>query len=570
MAIIDGLVSYWKLDDNSDTNVVLDAHGDNPGTVVNDQNNYSSEQSTGTAKIVRAFALDGDNDYVNVADNPSFNITDNLSVFVWMKEDILERSTFLVDKYATDKREWALRKGEGAGNEDEIEITFGDASGDFLGGWQTTTSTIAATGTWYHVGFTFSSGTVIIYINGVARTSEVSRGSVPAVLYNGDAPVRIGQGGTGQDNPFDGTIDEVGIWNRVLDTDEITALYNGGSGLAYPFEVPPLSLSGLIAAQSTVTGDVDSIKVLQGSLTGQSISSAEIKSTKVITGLSEGQSGVTGNLQWLQELAGSVGAQSSSAGNIISAKILAGLIEAQSSVAGDIIVAGIFSLGGSIAAQATLTAELKEISSLSGLIEAQSSAVGNIIIVTPFLSLGGLIAAQSNVPQALLKATKGLSGSISAEAVLSGDIFAIKELVGLIAAQSDVLPAGLTPEIPVILFPTLIAKPSVSDFTQEAEDFVDRSRPGDGMLLQKTRTLAGPILYRVRYSLMSNTDKEKLETWERDECSYGGRRFKWIHPSTGKTYVAILLNPISYTIHPRSKGDIWRIYIRVATIYEAL
>jgi len=36
---------------------------------------------------------------------------------------------------------------------------------------------------------------------------------------------------------FDGNIDEVGIWDRILTTDEITELYNAGAGLAYPFTV---------------------------------------------------------------------------------------------------------------------------------------------------------------------------------------------------------------------------------------------------------------------------------------------------------------------------------------------
>jgi hypothetical protein len=35
--------------------------------------------------------------------------------------------------------------------------------------------------------------------------------------------------------PFDGLIDEVGIWSRVLTAAEIAILYNGGSGITFPF-----------------------------------------------------------------------------------------------------------------------------------------------------------------------------------------------------------------------------------------------------------------------------------------------------------------------------------------------
>ena len=34
---------------------------------------------------------------------------------------------------------------------------------------------------------------------------------------------------------FAGTIDEVGVWGRVLSASEVTALYNSGAGVAYPF-----------------------------------------------------------------------------------------------------------------------------------------------------------------------------------------------------------------------------------------------------------------------------------------------------------------------------------------------
>ena len=36
-------------------------------------------------------------------------------------------------------------------------------------------------------------------------------------------------------NKFDGNIDEVGVWKRKLTSGEISALYNNGNGLAYPF-----------------------------------------------------------------------------------------------------------------------------------------------------------------------------------------------------------------------------------------------------------------------------------------------------------------------------------------------
>lgn len=53
-------------------------------------------------------------------------------------------------------------------------------------------------------------------------------------LTNTDNPqdwLNIGNNPTGAEW-FNGKIDELSVWDRVLTTDEITALYNGGSGLA--------------------------------------------------------------------------------------------------------------------------------------------------------------------------------------------------------------------------------------------------------------------------------------------------------------------------------------------------
>ncbi len=35
---------------------------------------------------------------------------------------------------------------------------------------------------------------------------------------------------------MDGIVDEVGLWSRALTIAEVTALYNAGAGLAYPFD----------------------------------------------------------------------------------------------------------------------------------------------------------------------------------------------------------------------------------------------------------------------------------------------------------------------------------------------
>ena len=69
---------------------------------------------------------------------------------------------------------------------------------------------------------------------------------------------------------------------------------------------------------------------------------------------------------------------------------------------------------------------------------------------------------------------------------------------------------------------------------------------------------------------MPDADKITLETWVENEIGNGGLRFEWTNIQDGKTYVSILLKPIEYQIHPRSKGDYWKVDLHIAAIYEAL
>ena len=98
--------------------------------------------------------------------------------------------------------------------------------------------------TWYHVVITRTTGgTATYYVNG----SSVNSGSGQVPFSTPTASLRIGHR---QDhyNVFDGIIDELGIWSRVLSGTEITDLYNAGAGFTYPFTPP-----GPAPTLSTVT-----------------------------------------------------------------------------------------------------------------------------------------------------------------------------------------------------------------------------------------------------------------------------------------------------------------------------
>ena len=75
---------------------------------------------------------------------------------------------------------------------------------------------------WYHVAYTRASGSVTIYVNGVADGTGTLSGSIA-----GGHDFLIGV--QTDSNYFDGDIDEVAIWDSALDADAVTAVYNSGA-----------------------------------------------------------------------------------------------------------------------------------------------------------------------------------------------------------------------------------------------------------------------------------------------------------------------------------------------------
>jgi hypothetical protein len=87
-------------------------------------------------------------------------------------------------------------------------------------------------GNWHHVVCWNDVTTNICHLavdNGTVQNSAALAGYVTAV-----SPFTVGSNNAGTAN-FDGSVDELGRWSRLLTATERTSLYNGGTGITYPF-----------------------------------------------------------------------------------------------------------------------------------------------------------------------------------------------------------------------------------------------------------------------------------------------------------------------------------------------
>jgi hypothetical protein len=95
--------------------------------------------------------------------------------------------------------------------------------------WSLMSTTGASTGSWYHYVITVDSGNVAtMYRNGQSVATDTSFGTknTNPSTYN----FRMGDGANGNDNNYDGKIDQLVMYDRILSGTEISDLYSSGSG----------------------------------------------------------------------------------------------------------------------------------------------------------------------------------------------------------------------------------------------------------------------------------------------------------------------------------------------------
>lgn len=84
---------------------------------------------------------------------------------------------------------------------------------------------------WHMITFTGNGSAVYCYLD-AQKIGYSKLGTLPTGNATGSLTLFQSTGGSGSNTM---NLDELGIWNRELNFAEITALYNGGAGLTYPF-----------------------------------------------------------------------------------------------------------------------------------------------------------------------------------------------------------------------------------------------------------------------------------------------------------------------------------------------
>lgn len=215
--LLTSLAAYYKLEDVNDSGINA-ANLTNHGTVtfitgkVNNAANFVSTSSQ----------------YLDIVSGTSNQFgTGNFSFTFWFKTSTVGVFIQLINK-----------GGRGANSSWYLEITGGQVQGNVTdsGGNQVNMSDAAggSNNNAYHLVVVTANraGNLVFYLDNVQKSSNSMAGATGTV--SNATGLEIG-GSSGPVNLYDGLIDECGLWSKVLSSTEITNLWNGGTGITYPF-----------------------------------------------------------------------------------------------------------------------------------------------------------------------------------------------------------------------------------------------------------------------------------------------------------------------------------------------
>jgi hypothetical protein len=138
-----------------------------------------------------ARTLDGTNQAVRVTDNAALDITDNLTVSVWAKNDAssLSSTEILIAKYdaAVNQRSYQFSLDTDL----KLSLRLGDPADGTLKATWVSTNAIAINST-NNYSFSFATGTLKFYLNGLEIAGAISSGAIPTSLYLSTTDLTVG------------------------------------------------------------------------------------------------------------------------------------------------------------------------------------------------------------------------------------------------------------------------------------------------------------------------------------------------------------------------------------------
>lgn len=214
MALNDA-ISYWAFDE-SGSGDAADSSGNSKTLTNTNTIPYVAGKIANAADFEFASAQ-----YFTRSNGTYYNITSG-TINCWIKPETIDVTPGNVALFST-----ATNIGVGGfhfqlrpHNSDTLSFYFGAGNGNAEG------ATTLVSGTWYMVTATWDTTGKEVFVNALSDGSS----GLDETMTAGSANLYVGRYSQTDAQWYDGLMDEVGIWNRILSGPEITELYNSGTG----------------------------------------------------------------------------------------------------------------------------------------------------------------------------------------------------------------------------------------------------------------------------------------------------------------------------------------------------
>lgn len=209
-----GLIAYYPFNGNAN---------DISGNAIN--GNVSSASSTTDSKGINnaAYDFNGTNSYISLPYNSLYDFapTDSFSISAWVQPQVnlLYAASAIVVKSPFNASYLVSNWNYGLYTVNDKAMT-GWAANNFLNG----VTTMDVNKCWYHLVVTYKNGIWYLYVNGKVEAQDLSQ--THFIIQDGtNSTIALGRKGESNGDYYKGKMDEVRIYNRNLNIDEVKALF---------------------------------------------------------------------------------------------------------------------------------------------------------------------------------------------------------------------------------------------------------------------------------------------------------------------------------------------------------
>lgn len=221
-----GLVGWWPFNGNANDESGTGNDGTANGPTLTPDRFGNNDQ---------AFDFNGISDYIEIANDPTLDLENQLSISAWINTNDFVQPQYIINKSTNGTSDsWLMDLSANPVNESEIRLIVGGITTNL----PYSNPVITTNNIWYHVVCTYDLQSVRFYVDGTLVNSFPATTNTPVNTNS----VYIGAPFDPINNPatFDGTIDDIGVWNRALTDAEVTGLYTGsGVGVSESLAAPP-------------------------------------------------------------------------------------------------------------------------------------------------------------------------------------------------------------------------------------------------------------------------------------------------------------------------------------------